>query len=164
VINRDKYLNKGNNMNKRNQFQTGYLFALVLLSIFTLGFANAQSIKKNDQLLMIKVDPQGCAMSVDLVSADDNCAGSEFAGNCGKKGKDCVCMRSQKFLSWEVDTDARFELAFTDVNPLKANCKLKSGNNYKMRCKIEAPAGDYDYEVTVEGCPGQVYDPRIVVR
>ncbi|MFT6896887.1 MAG: hypothetical protein ACJA13_001292 [Paraglaciecola sp.] len=164
MINRYKYLDKGNNMNKKHQFQTVYLFALVLLSLFTLGSANAQGIKQNDQQLMIKVDAQGCAMSVDLVSPEDNCAGSEFAGSCGKNGKDCVCMRPQKFLSWEIDTDARFELAFNGTNPLKANCKLKSGNNYKTRCKIEATAGDYYYDVTVEGCPGQVYDPKIVVR
>lgn len=149
-------------MNKKYLFQTIYLFALVLGTIF--AFANGQGIKKNDQQLMIKVDAQGCAMSVDLVSAQDNCEGSEFAGNCGKKGKDCVCMSSQKFLSWEIDSETRFELAFTGANPLKANCKLKSGNNHKTRCKVDAPAGDYQYDVTVEGCPGQVYDPKIVVR
>ena len=113
---------------------------------------------------MIKVDASGCAASVDLVSPVDNCEGSEFAAKCGKNGKDCVCMRDQKFVSWLINTDTRFELKFNGASPFKSNCKVKSGNNNKITCKIEAPNGDYDYDVIVESCPNQVYDPKIVVR
>ncbi len=137
---------------------------LVFISLFAVGFANAGDIKKNNQELMIEVDALGCASSVDLVSPVDNCEGSDFADNCGKNGKDCVCMRDQKFVSWLISTDTRFELKFTGASPFKDNCKFKSGNNKKIQCKIEAADGNYDYDVIVESCPNQVYDPRIIVK
>ncbi len=138
--------------------------AIVFTSLLAVGFANAGDIKKNNQELMIEVDASGCASSVNLVSPVDNCEGSEFAGNCGKNGKDCVCMRDQKFVSWLISTDTRFELKFQGASPFKDNCKFKSGSNKKIQCKIEAGDGNYDYDVIVESCPNQVYDPRIIVK
>jgi hypothetical protein len=138
--------------------------ACVFISLLAVGFANAGNIKKNNQELMIEVDASGCASSVNLISPVDNCEGSEFAGSCGKNGKDCVCMRDQKFVSWMISADTRFELKFNGASPFKNNCKFKSGNNKKIQCKIEAGDGNYDYDVIVESCPNQVYDPRIIVK
>jgi hypothetical protein len=144
-----------------------HIFASLVLLFLTISISSAvyaQGIKKNDQELLIKVDANGCAASVDLVSTIDNCSDTDFAANCGKNGKDCVCMRNAKFVSWTAETDTRFELIFRGPSPFKSNCKYKSGNNRKIKCKIDATDNDYDYDVILESCPGQVYDPRIVVR
>ncbi len=141
------------------------LFLFIITTCLAVFNVMADSgIKKNDQKLQIKVDQSGCAKSVDVISLVDNCQGSQFEGSCGKNGKDCVCMQNQKFVSWEITNGSRFELQFVGASPFKANCKEKSGNNAKIRCKIDSPDGDYEYNVIVETCPGQVYDPKIVIR
>jgi hypothetical protein len=143
---------------------------MVSLTIITLLFAvnvevsMAGDIKRNDQELMINVGPDGCAKSVDLVSAVDNCADSAYANSCGKNGNECICMRSQKFVSWKVSNDSPFEIQFQGTRPFKRQCNLKSGDKAKLRCKITVNDGDFNYDVIVKTCPGQVYDPKIVVR
>lgn len=139
------------------------MFILAAITTTSMTIA-AGNIKKNDQQLTIKVKSNGCAESVVLASSADNCSGTEFAASCGKNGKDCVCMQNNKFVSWKVETDTRFELVFKGPSPFKSNCKMKSGNNGHLKCKIEAPDNDYDYDVILESCPSQVYDPRIVLR
>ena len=136
----------------------------ILANFFTITVANAAGIKNNHQELTIKVDARGCVSSVELASQDDNCAGSDFANNCGNNGKDCVCMQSSKFVSWMIDADTRFELKFIGDMPFKPNCEVKSGNNKKIQCKIDAPDGDYEYDVIAESCPDEVYDPKIIIR
>lgn len=141
--------------------------SLMLLVVACLAAFNVLAdagIKKNDQQLLIKVDQSGCAQSVDLVSSVDNCQGSDFAASCGKNGKDCICMQNHKFVTWEIDKETRFEVAFVGADPFKNNCKFKSGNNKKIRCKIDVAEGDFEYNVIVETCPGQVYDPKIIIR
>jgi hypothetical protein len=122
-------------------------------------------IKNNDQTMRIITDAQGCVTEVVLKSPiEDNCQDSEFADRCGKNGKDCVCILKSKFLSWEIDRNARFELQFVAENPLKSNCRLKSGSNKKIKCQIVSEDGDFKYNVVVESCPGIIYDPQIIVR
>ena len=150
-------------MQRLTRITFNILLAAMLSGAVAIDAVADAPIKKHDQALMIKTDGQ-CAVSVDLVSSEDNCAGSAFAGNCGKNGKDCVCIRDKKFITWQIDNGARFELQFDGTSPFKGENPLKSGNNSKLKRKVDAPEGDYIYNVVVEGCPGQVYDPRIVLR
>ncbi len=151
-------------MTRKRQIKIFTFITFMLASIFTVATVNAAGIKKNHQELMIKVNARGCVDSVVLKSQDDNCAGTEFADTCGRNGKDCVCMQPKKFVSWVIDAETRFELRFKGDMPFKSNCKVKSGNNRKIQCKIDAPDGDYEYDVIAESCPEEVYDPRIVIR
>lgn len=73
---------------------TGRVALFITMSLLISFQANASGIKKNDQSLLIKTDTRGCATEVILASPEDNCSDSEFANNCGKNGKDCVCIRS----------------------------------------------------------------------
>ena len=50
----------------------------------------------------------------------------------------------------------------TDKSPFK-KCTYSADPNGKVRCKIKNE-GDYYYEVNVEGCATNPYDPRIVVQ
>jgi hypothetical protein len=138
--------------------------AFLLASVFTITMAQAAGFKKNNQEVVIKVNAKGCVSSVELASSADNCSGTEFANSCGKSVIDCICMKHQKFVSWVIEADTRFELKFKGPSPFKSNCKFKSANNQKIQCKIDAPDGDYEYDVLAESCPDDVYDPRIVVR
>lgn len=111
-----------------------------------------------------RASKQGCVTDVILVSAEDNCQGSEFENSCGHKGKDCVCMKPNKFVNWEIDNNARFEVQFINQNPLKENCKMKSGGNNELKCQVASTDGDYEYNVAAQSCPGNSYDPKIIIR
>jgi hypothetical protein len=138
---------------------------MLTVSLFISLPVSAGPIKKNDQTLMVQTNEQGCATHVVLASPDDNCAGSEFADTCGKNGKDCVCMRTGKFVTWEVDNGSRFEIKLRDADPFTANCSLKSKNKPRIKCKVATDKdGEYEYDLILETCPGQVYDPVIVIR
>lgn len=139
------------------------LFTLAI-SLSSLSAMAVSKIKNHDQTMSIKTDAQGCVTQVVLKSPVDNCQGSEFENRCGRHGKDCVCILKSKSLSWEIDNNARFELKFVTTNPLNSNCKLKSGKDKIIKCKIESADGDFEYNVLAESCPGNSYDPVIIVR
>jgi cellobiose-specific phosphotransferase system component IIB len=140
------------------------LVAALFVSLLSFNAVSADKFKKNSQELMIKVDSRGCAIDVELVSPQDNCAGSSWANKCGKNGKDCVCITNQKFITWKTSNGSRFELKFNDAEPFKKKCNFKSRNKKRIKCKINSANGDFIYDVVVESCPDQTYDPRIVVR
>lgn len=140
------------------------LLAALFVSLLSFSAISAGEFKKNNQELLIQVDSTGCASYVELVSPEDNCAGSNLASSCGKNGKDCVCITDQKFITWTISSDSRFELKFNGLEPFKNKCSLKSKNKEEIKCKIDTADGEFVYDVVVESCPGQTYDPRIVVR
>ena len=137
---------------------------VVLLSLFWLvGQAAAnQPIKDNDQDLRIITDGK-CVVSISLASSNDNCSDTEFKDECGQKGKDCVCMRKNKSLTWGIDNYSNFQIQFPNGSP-SSSCKLKSGSKHTVKCKIDADSGDFKYNVIADSCPDVVYDPIIVIR
>lgn len=155
--------NSGINFGKASSL-TGRVALFITMSLLISFQANASGIKKNDQSLLIKTDTRGCATEVILASPEDNCSDSEFANNCGKNGKDCVCMRTNKFVTWSVDNGSRFEIQLSGADPFKANCDLKSKNKPQIKCKVAAGNGDYLYDVVLESCPDKTYDPKIIIR
>jgi hypothetical protein len=151
-------------MKKFNKIKFYSLAAALCVSLLSFNALSANGFKKNSQKLMIHVDSRGCAYNVALVSPVDNCADSNLANSCGKNGKDCVCMTNKKFITWKTSNGSRFELVFNGDKPFKNNCGLKSKNKKSIKCKIDSDEGDFIYDVVVETCPDQTYDPRIVVR
>ena len=140
------------------------LLAALFVSLLSFNAVSDNAFKKNNQELLIQVNSTGCASYVELISPEDNCAGSDLASSCGKNGKDCVCITNQKFITWTISNNSRFELKFKGLKPFKNKCSLKSKNKHEIKCKIDTVKGEYEYDVVVESCPGQTYDPRIVVR
>lgn len=159
-------MNKGNSAGRAARARRFTVCStLLLLAGLVLSLQiNAGGIKKNDQRLIIFADARGCPTGVELESEVDNCKGSQFASNCGKNGKDCVCMRPDKFISWEAQNESKFEIKLTGDDPFTENCKLKSANKKRVKCKIAVVEGDYMYDVVLKSCPDQVYDPKIVIR
>jgi hypothetical protein len=140
------------------------LLAALFVSLLSFNAVSADEFKKNNQELLIQVDSTGCASYVELMSPEDNCVGSNLASSCGKNGKDCVCITNQKFITWTISNDSRFELKFNGLEPFKNKCSLKSKNKQEIKCQIDTADGEFVYDVVVETCPDQIYDPRIVVR
>ena len=149
-----------------NNINLYVLVATLFFSLLSFEAISAKGFKKNSQKLLIQVDDiTGCVSHVELaVSSDDNCAGSNWEKSCGKSVKDCVCMTSKKFITWETSNNSRFQLVFRDDKPFDQQCKLKSGDKKEIKCKIGPDEGEFDYDVIVDTCQSQVYDPRIVVR
>ena len=145
-------------------FKKNLTQCVLLLSFFLLvgQAAASQPIKDNDQDLRIITDGK-CVVSISLASSNDNCMDSEFKDKCGRNGKDCVCVRKNKSLTWGIDNYSKFEIQFPDKSP-STRCKLKSKSNNTVKCKIGAENGDFKYNVIVDSCPGVVYDPVIVIR
>jgi hypothetical protein len=147
-----------------NTINLRVLLAALFVSLLSFNVVSADEFKKNNQELLIQVDSTGCASYVELMSPEDNCVGSNLASSCGKNGKDCVCITNQKFITWTISNDSRFELKFNGLEPFKNKCSLKSKNKQEIKCQIDTADGEFVYDVVVETCPDQIYDPRIVVR
>ncbi|WP_297823194.1 hypothetical protein [uncultured Paraglaciecola sp.] len=147
-----------------NTINLRVLLAALFVSLLSFNAVSADEFKKNNQELLIQVDSTGCASYVELMSPEDNCVGSNLASSCGKNGKDCVCITNQKFITWTISNDSRFELKFNGLEPFKNKCSLKSKNKQEIKCQIDTADGEFVYDVVVETCPDQIYDPRIVVR
>jgi len=79
-----------------------------------------------------------------------------------KNDPECVCSKKEKYISWQTSTGDEFDINFTEGSPFK-RCDYSAGRDGKVRCKIKND-GDYYYEVNVEGCDSNPYDPRIVVQ
>lgn len=159
--------NTNRNYNFTPTTSLGFLAAFMLImGLFMSLQVSANGIKNNDQSLLVQTDEKGCATQVVLkFPEEDNCAGSEFADTCGKKGKDCVCMRKGKFVIWEVENGSPFKIQLRDADPFTGNCALKSKNKPRIKCKVATTEdGNYEYDVILETCPDQVYDPMIVIR
>jgi hypothetical protein len=139
-----------------------FLFISLMWLVSYAALAD-QPIKDNDQDLRIITDGK-CVKSISLASTNDNCMGTEFQDSCGRKGKDCVCMRKNKSLTWSIDNYSNFEIQFPDEGKPSTRCKLKSGSKRTVTCKINADTGDFKYNVVADSCPGVVYDPKIVIR
>ena len=147
-----------------NTINLRVLLAALFVSLLSFNAVSADEFKKNNQELLIQVDSTGCASYVELMSPEDNCVGSNLASSCGKNGKDCVCITNQKFITWTISNDSRFELKFNGLEQFKNKCSLKSKNKQEIKCQIDTADGEFVYDVVVETCPDQIYDPRIVVR
>ena len=144
-----------------NKNLTQWVSFVVILWIVSFTAAS-KPIKNHDQSLKINTH-EGCVVSISLNPGIDNCAESEFKDSCGRNGKDCVCMRKNKTLTWGIDNGSNFQIQFPNASP-NSRCKLKTKQNPTVKCKIAKNSGDFKYNVIVDSCPGVVYDPVIVVR
>lgn len=133
---------------------------IITFIMFTTASFSLKADRKQDLEIIIK---NSCAVEV-ISDPNDNCKvkHGQMRGQCGTD-KECICMSRNKFVAWTANEDKKFEIKFHDDSPFTRNCKLKSGNNGKIKCKIET-RGDFHYDVYVEGCPSKPYDPRIVVE
>ena len=124
----------------------------------------AQSNSAKDRELIIHVDPDShCVLEVASSSNENNCAMLYPTNNnpC-KNDPECICSKKEKYITWQTSTGDSFDINFTNGSPFK-RCTYSAGPNGEVRCKIKND-GDYYYEVNVEGCATNPYDPRIVVQ
>ncbi|MDX1678991.1 hypothetical protein [Arsukibacterium sp.] len=138
-----------------------FFYTIVLIGSLMLSMAS--HAKNNDQTLTIRLDAAGCITAIEP-PADDNC---QEPGNSGRAGcgstKDCACGARNKHIVWQTQPAKAFAISFYDTSPFQPGCRLAANDNGMLRCLITADAeGEYDYGVTMAGCPE--YDPRIVVR
>jgi len=138
-------------------------FLYYFFVIGSLILAGASHAKNKDQTLTIQLNAEGCVAAI-VAPADDNCevAGNSHRAGCGTV-KDCACGARDKHIVWQTEPKKAYSIEFYDTSPFQPGCRLEANRNGMLRCLITADAeGEYDYGVTVEGCPE--YDPRIVVR
>lgn len=135
------------------------MFIIASSSIFAMA-ANSNK----DRQLIIEVNPTThCAIKVVPSDHESNCALLYPADkNPCKNDPECVCSKKEKYISWQTSTGDEFNINFTDGSPFK-RCDYTADRDGKVRCKIKND-GDYYYEVNVEGCDSNPYDPRIVVQ
>jgi len=139
--------------------------SLVLLvatcSMVALGAARNNA---KDRELVIDVDPSThCAIKVAPSDNESKCALLYSANkNPCKNDPECVCSKKEKYISWQTSTGDKFDVHFTNGSPFK-KCTYSADRGDKVRCKIKN-AGDFYYEVNVEGCATNPYDPRLVVK
>jgi hypothetical protein len=138
--------------------------SLVLLIATTSMIAFAANNRSKDRELIIHVDPTThCAMSVTPSVNENHCAllYSTNKNPC-KNDPECVCSKKEKYISWQTTTGDKFNIHFTEGSPFK-RCKYSAGRDGEVRCKIKN-SGDHYYEINVQGCASNPYDPRIVVK
>jgi hypothetical protein len=148
---------------KTQSFDIGTFLILGLISFIILcpNFAIAQGNIKHDKVLVIHVDPiTHCATAVLAADNKQDCK-LESPNPC-KKDRECICSKKEKYISWTTNTRDKFDINFTDGTPFK-KCRYTSESAGNVRCKIKN-AGDFYYEVNVEVCASNPYDPRIIVR
>lgn len=136
---------------------------ILLIAIISIG-AYAQNNSDKDQELIIDVDPSThCAINVAPADHESNCSLLYSADkNPCKHDPECVCSKKEKYISWQTTTGDGFDIHFTDGSPFK-RCEYSAGRDGEVRCKIKND-GDYYYEINVQGCATNPYDPRIVVK
>lgn len=156
----------GNSMNiynsKRLKRMTSSL-TVIIITYFMVAFGAFSNAAK-DKELIIDVDPNTqCAVFVGPSENESNCAILYPSGNnpC-KNDPECVCSKKEKYISWQTSNGAKFDIHFTEGSPFK-KCNYNAERNSEIRCKIKNQ-GDYYYEINVEGCATNPYDPRIVVK
>ncbi|MBA6326613.1 hypothetical protein H4J46_01380 [Colwellia sp. MB02u-6] len=137
---------------------------LILLIATTSLAAFAASNSAKDKELLIHVDPSThCAIKVAPSVNESNCTllYSESKNPC-KNDPECVCSKKEKNITWQTTSGDAFDIRFTEGSPFK-RCEYSAERDGEVRCKIKN-SGDYYYEVNVEGCATNPYDPRIVVQ
>lgn len=159
-------LEKGNSMNiqNRNIFKRMTRSFALLIAIFSMVVFGADRNGAKDRELIIVVDATNhCAVNVVPSNNESNCA-LLFAvdKNPCKNDPECVCSKKEKYITWQTSNGDEFDIHFTNGSPFK-QCAYSAERDGKVRCKIKNQ-GDYYYEVNVEGCAKNPYDPRIVVQ
>lgn len=136
---------------------------LFILTYVMAAFGAVSNAAKDKELVII-IDPTShCAINVAPSDNESNCAILYPTGkNPCKNDPECVCSTKEKYISWQTSTGAGFDIHFTHGSPFK-NCTYSAAPHGEVRCKIKKQ-GDYYYEVNVEGCANNPYDPRIVVK
>lgn len=137
---------------------------LMFLFASTSMFAIADNNNVKDTELIIDVDPiTHCAINVGPLYPENNCSLLYPADkNPCKHDPECVCSKKEKYITWQTSTGDGFNIHFTEGSPFK-KCEYSAGRDGEVRCKIKNN-GDYYYEINVQGCATNPYDPRIVVQ
>lgn len=134
-----------------------FVVFISLFSSFSMGDHNSG----RDKALVIKIDPvTHCAISVEPANHKQDCK-LESPNPC-KNDPECICSKKEKYIVWTASTEDKFDINFPNGTPFK-RCNYKSENAGEIRCKIKND-GDFYYEVNIEGCANNPYDPRIVVH
>ena len=136
---------------------------VLLIAAFSL-FANAARNNAKDREMIIHVNPEThCVTKVAPSDNENNCSVLYPAHKNPCKGdSECVCSKKEKYITWQTTTGDSFDIKFTQGTPFK-RCAYGADRNDKLRCKIKYK-GDHYYEISVEGCASNPYDPRIVVQ
>ncbi|MGB1261730.1 MAG: hypothetical protein ACPG52_02375 [Cognaticolwellia sp.] len=149
---------------KSKKLLTSITSTLVLIIAAYSMAASAARNNAKDREMIIHVDPiTHCATNVAPSDNENNCALLYPAHKNPCKGdRECVCSKKEKYITWQTTTGDSFDIKFTQGSPFK-RCAYGADRNDKLRCKIKNK-GDYYYEISVEGCANNPYDPRIVVQ
>ena len=135
---------------------------LLITSCSMLAFAERNNAKDRELIIHVAAASH-CVLEVTPSKNENNCAILYAANkNPCKNDPECVCSKKEKYITWQTSTGDSFNINFTDKSPFK-KCTYSADPNGKVRCKIKNE-GDYYYEVNVEGCATNPYDPRIVVQ
>ncbi|MFV8819690.1 hypothetical protein [Haliea sp. E17] len=140
------------------------LFKTLIAFVF-VTFGSLSMAETVEQKVWIKpvVDANGqCTTTAYFKGEQDNCSNHDAHGRADcPKDTGCVCTRQEKHITWEMDGDKPFTVAFDrgDDNPFVTNgsneCDFKGNKKGKLRCRVkekDTPKGLYRYTVGVPDC------------